>query len=817
MAKQLKIKIKNTQLAKAAGLGKVKAKTSKKQESEKKPKTKPEAEEATAPEATEEKPRRIKARKKSAFAQTPEEQAASETPAPEETAAPIAEQQPEAPAETTPPEEKTEAPEPAPEEKPAEPAPKKPKKPVEKLGPTGRHIKDILPPKKEKPPAKQEADKAPAESKDPRKKGKKVRELKDLKPRRGGLRTLGGQGRKGMGGDDERWRKKRPSKQSRSVSDEPVIRPSSLKIRLPILVKDLASEMKLKAAELVQKLFLQGMAYTLNDPLDDETTVQFLGAEFGCEISVDTSEEERIAITSQSIKEEIVAADSEKLALRAPVVAFMGHVDHGKTSLIDAIRKSNLVSGESGAITQHIGAFRCNTPVGDLTVLDTPGHEAFSAMRARGAEVTDIVVLVVAGDEGMRTQTLEAVEHAKAAGVTIVVAINKSDKPNFNPDNVYRELSEVELLPEAWGGQTITINTSAVSGEGIKELLEMLALQAEVLELRADPTNRARGTVLESEMHKGLGSVATVLVQNGTLRQGDALVFERFFGRVKTMHDEHGKLLSEAGPSTPIEITGLSGLPDAGEEFVAVANEKEAREIAEARAYGLREKQMLQKKAANLESIMMQQHEKKGPKKTLKLLLRADVQGSVEALQTSLSKIHSDKVDVDIIFTGVGEISESDVQLAAASDAVILGFHTRVESHAESLIKEMGVKIRLHDVIYHAIDDVKDLMKGLLDKLAEEKEQGAAHVKATFKASQLGIIAGCQVTEGVITRNSLVRLVRDGEIIWKGSIASLKREKEDVREVKKGLECGILLAGNNDVQAEDEIQAYEIIYITQEI
>jgi translation initiation factor IF-2 len=503
------------------------------------------------------------------------------------------------------------------------------------------------------------------------------------------------------------------------------------------------------------------------------------------------------------------------LKLRPPVVAFMGHVDHGKTSLIDYIRKSNRASGEAGAITQHIGAFRCSTPIGDIAILDTPGHEAFSSMRARGADVTDIVVLVVAGDEGLKQQTIEAIQHAKAAGVIIVVAINKSDKPNYNPETVYRQLAEQDLLPETWGGQIITVNCSAVTGEGIPQLLEMLALQAEVLELRANPNTRARGTVLESEMHKGMGAVTTVLVQNGTLRRGDAIVFNQFWGRVKTMHDEFRRELQEAGPSTPVEITGLSGLPEAGQEFIVVKNEKEAREISEVRSEGLRQSNLLiqQKKKIPMENLL----QAPTTKKFLHLILRADVQGSLEALKTALLKIKTEKVTVEIVSAGVGEISESDIQLAAASKAVIIGFHTGIESHAEPLIKQLGIQVKLHNIIYHAVDDIKIVMAGLLDKIAIETEKGKALVKTTFKSSHTGIIAGCQVSEGSIHRNNHVRLRRGTEVVWKGTISSLKRVKEDVREVQKGLECGIILNNYTDILENDVIEAYEITYIAQEL
>ena len=617
--------------------------------------------------------------------------------------------------------------------------------------------------------------------------------------------------------NDEGWRprKGRGPKRSASMGEEAIIRPKSLKVRLPITIKDLAVEMKLKASQLLSNLFMKGVVLTLNDFLDDETTIQLLGHDFECEITIDTTEEERIKITDKTIKQEIAETPADQLVLRSPVVTFMGHVDHGKTSLIDAIRKSNVAAGEAGAITQHIGAFKAHTAVGDITILDTPGHEAFSAMRARGADVTDIVVLVVAGDEGLKAQTMEAMNQAREANVPIVVAINKSDKPNFNAENVYRQLSEVNLLPEVWGGQTITVNCSAQTGAGIKDLLEMLALQAEVLELKANPTSRARGAVIESEMHKGLGAVTTVLVQNGTLRVGDAIVFTEHWGRVKTMHDEYDKPMDTAGPSTPVKITGLSGLPEAGSDFICVKDEKEASIVSEKRLEQ-RKHLALQTKRGSLENLLSQQMEKQ-EKKILNLILRADVQGSLEALKHSLGKIVSTKAEINIVSSEVGEISESDIQLAAAAKSTIIGFHTQVESHAESLIKQLKVKVRLHDIIYHAVDDVRELMVGLLDKIAQENDTGEAEVKAVFKSSQLGNIAGCQVKDGNIKRSNHVRVVRDKEVIWKGPIASLKRVKEDVREVSKGQECGILLQGFSDFKAEDILQAYDITYFTPEL
>lgn len=903
MAKNLKLNIKNTQIAKAINLEAVKSKLKKQSEEPQKAESKTAKvskkteEEVKAPEtklAKEEAPR-IKARSKSVFAES--ETKTTETPRVTEesllsgeevvTEENLEEKKPErlktseelrkeifkldeeeetpkAPAVEAPvpelPEVKVEA-SPAAEvvleesvekvqihKQSAEIPHQQPPKPVrEKLGPTGRHINDLLPPKpapakpkkveqetsvksseedasnKAKPkvkPKKGPDTALPEEKLDESaaKKGPKFKDFRDVKPvkRPANMRSFDSRDRQGLreGDEEQNWRRRKGKNAQRPQEDIPV-RPTSLSVRLPISLKDLASEMKLKASQLISKLFLQGIVVTINDILEDETLVQVLGSDFGCEITIDTSEEERIRITDKSIRQEIESTDPSRLKTRAPVVTFMGHVDHGKTSLIDAIRKSNRAAGEAGAITQHIGAFKCHTAVGDLTILDTPGHEAFSAMRARGADVTDIVVLVIAGDEGMRQQTVEALQQAKEAKVTIIVAINKCDKPNFNAETVYRQLAEHELLPEAWGGQTITVNCSAITGEGIKSLLEMLALQTEVLELKADPSARARGTVLETELHKGMGSRATILVQNGTLKKGDALVFEQLWGRVKTIHNEFGQELESVGPSSPAEITGLSGLPEAGQEFIVVSSEKEARSIAEARMLGIRQTNLLKTKKASVENLFQQAAE--SPKKVLNVVLQADVQGSLEALKVALEKIKSNKAELMIISTGVGEIGESNVQLAAASKAVLIGFHTKIESHADVLVKQLGVQVRLHDIIYHAIDDVKELMAALLDKIPVENERGKAEVKATFKSSQVGIVAGCYVIEGVIRRNDNIRVRRNNKVVWQGPISSLKRIKEDVREVAKGLECGILLNNFSDVLPGDILEDYEVTYISQEL
>ncbi|MDB2613701.1 translation initiation factor IF-2 [Chlamydiales bacterium] len=814
MSKQFKFNIKNNQLAEAINLTKVKEKLAAKKQADK-PVAKKKKEEVIPPieEAVEETPAapRAKARKRSVFAGPKAEEEVVEK-------APIKEVVPQEKviAVTTLQLPKKACPEGLEKLKSQQ---------KERLGPTGRHIRDIIPPpapKKEVPKESKtstsQSDKKGAVSKPDALKKASVRpkEYRDLKPAKLQQPTsFDSRDRQGLRNDDDRgnWKRRRNLKSKAKHEEIAVVRPTSLKVRLPTTIKDLAKEMKLKATSLISKLFLQGVIVTLNDSLDDETTVVLLGDEFGCKITIDTSEQERIRITDKTVSEEISEATSDVKKIRPPIVTFMGHVDHGKTSLIDKIRQANTASHEAGAITQHIGAFKCTTSVGEITILDTPGHEAFSQMRARGANATDIVVLVVAGDEGFRQQTEEALQHAKAAGVTIVVAINKSDKPNYNAETVYRQLADKELLPEAWGGQTITINTSATTGEGINSLLEMLALQAEILELTAVPEARARGIVLETEMHKGMGAKTTLLVLNGTLNKGDSLVFDTLWGRVKTIRDEFGKQLNHAGPSTPVEITGLSGLPEAGQEFIVVDNEKEAKAIAEKRALESKATEINVRRSHNLENLLFESQGQE--KKVLNVILRADVQGSLEALKSALGKITSDKVNLNIIFTGIGEISESDIQLAAASKAVVLGFHNSIEQHAEQLVKELGIEIRLYDVIYHVIDEVKVLMQGQLDKVAKEEEKGKAEVLQTFKSSQLGIIAGCLVSEGVISRNHQFRLYRDKKVIWTGSITSLKRVKEDVKEVKQGIECGIVLSGTNDIQAGDLLESFEIVYITQ--
>lgn len=851
MAKNLKLKIKNTQLAAALQLGKTKKAPAAEKKSTEAKKAAPSKKSTAASAASIPSPAG-NAGEESSIEKIEPAAVISPKEEKEIPAAPIAEPKEEAP---LPPEEAAAEPVPAPppaaEEKKEETAPLIPENdqasPVPTTKSTGtaepikrKFLASFVKPKSRfytsAPAAKKPAASTPATEKkadeksssfsatarpaeeleDKKKSG--FKEYRDLKPQKKGKSQKAFDSRDKLGlrdTDDENWRKRKSSKGRYLETEEVIIRPKEIKVRTPISIKDLAAEMKLKASELMAKLFMQGVILTLNDYLDDETTIQLLGHEFGCEITIDTSEEQRLQITGKSIKEEIAEASPEVISLRPPIIAFMGHVDHGKTSLIDAIRKSDLASGEAGAITQHVGAFTCHTAVGNLTILDTPGHEAFSAMRARGADVTDIIVLVIAGDEGIRAQTIEAISQAKEAKVPILVAINKCDKPNFNPENVYRQLSEQELLPEAWGGSTITVNCSALTKEGVKELLEMLALQAEVLELRANPTTRARGTVIESEMHKGLGVVATLLIQNGTLRLGDALVFDRHWAKVKTMHDEHDNPILQATPSMPVKITGLSGIPAAGSEFIVVKNEKEAKELSEKRVEGERKKELELNKRSMEKAI--QQKGRLAEKKILNLILRTDVQGSLEALKTALLKLPSKMVEINFISSAVGEISEADVQLASTSKAVILGFHTQIERHAETLIKELKVLVKLHTIIYHAVDDIKAHMVTLLDKIEKTTDTGKAQVKAVFKSSQLGLIAGCQVVEGTIHRNDHIRLMRNNTEIWKGEISSLKRVKDDVKEVNKGVECGILLRNFSDVKENDLLEAFEVTYFTPEL
>ena len=496
---------------------------------------------------------------------------------------------------------------------------------------------------------------------------------------------------------------------------------------------------------------------------------------------------------------------------RPPVVTIMGHVDHGKTTLLDTIRHTNVTAAEAGGITQHIGAYQVEASGKKITFLDTPGHAAFTTMRARGAQVTDITVLVVAADDGVMPQTIEAINHAKAADVPIIVAVNKIDKPEANPDRVKQQLTEHGLVPEEWGGETIYVPVSALKGEGIDELLEMILLVAEVQELKANPDKRARGVVIEAELDKNRGPVATVLVQNGTLRVGDALVAGNYFGKVRAMINDRGRRVKEATPSTPVEILGLSDVPNAGDPFMVFEDEKQAREIADIRAERQRQKELKVQTRITLDDLYKQIQE--GDVKELNIIIKADVQGSAEALRGGLEKIDVEGVKVKIIHSGVGAITESDIILASASNAIVIGFNVRPEPNARAMAEQEKVDLRLHRVIYDVIEEIESAMKGMLDPEYEEKVVGTAEVRQTFKVSKVGTIAGCYVTNGKVVRDGKARLIRDGVVIHEGEVDTLRRFKDDVREVAQGYECGMTLKNFNDIKEGDIIE----IYVVEEV
>ena len=519
-----------------------------------------------------------------------------------------------------------------------------------------------------------------------------------------------------------------------------------------------------------------------------------------------------------SIEEEL-ATGAESAAgeevTRPPVVTIMGHVDHGKTSLLDYIRKSKVVDVEAGGITQHIGAYHVDIDGGTITFLDTPGHAAFTAMRARGAKVTDIIVLVVAADDGVMPQTKEAIEHARAAEVPLIVAVNKIDKPEADPERIKGELAQLDVIPEDWGGDTMFVNVSAKTGEGVDELLEGILLQAEVLELKAPKSGPAHGVIIESRLDRGRGAVATMLVQRGVLHKGDALLAGQEYGRVRAMLNENGKPVTEAGPSIPVEILGLSGTPVAGDEAMVVANERKAREVALFRQGKYREIKLARQQAAKLENMFSKMGE--GEVATLKIVLKADVQGSVEAISDALTKLSTDEVRVEVISSGVGGITESDVHLALASGAIVIGFNVRAEAGSRSLAQEEGVEIRYYSVIYDLIDEIKQAMSGMLAPEFKEEIIGLAEVRDVFRAPKIGAIAGCMVTEGVVKRNNPIRVLRDNVVIFEGELESLRRFKEDVNEVRQGLECGIGVKNYDDVKIGDQIEVYERVQVARKI
>ena len=575
-----------------------------------------------------------------------------------------------------------------------------------------------------------------------------------------------------------------------------------IEIESSVTVQTLAEKMGKTPSELIMKLMKMGKMVTINQEIDFDTA-KIVASEFGYGVKLEEIEDEHESEIEGLM--DIQEDAEEDLQTRAPIVTVMGHVDHGKTSLLDAIRQSNVTAGEAGGITQHIGASEIEINGSKIVFLDTPGHEAFTSMRARGAQVTDMAILVVAADDGIMPQTIEAINHAKAANVPIIVAINKIDKPNANPDRVKQELADQGLLVEDWGGDVISVEVSAKQKTNIDTLLEMILLVAEMEELRANPNKRAVGTVIEAELDKGRGPVATVLVQNGTLRIGDPIVAGLASGKVRAMINDKGRRVKIAGPSTAVEILGLSEVPSAGDQFVAVASEKIARSIADKRQAKVRE-DMLRTQKVSLEDLFS--HIGEGQLKELNIIVKADVQGSVQAVKQSLEKLSNDEVAVKVIHGGVGAITESDVMLANASNAIIIGFNVRPVGGSESLAEKDKVEIKTYTIIYKLIEDIQAAMKGMLDPEYFDEDLGKAEVRATFKVSGVGTIAGCYVTTGKIQRNAKIRLVRDGVIIHEGELSSLKRFKDDAKEVASGYECGVTLANYNDLKEGDILEAY---------
>ncbi len=580
-----------------------------------------------------------------------------------------------------------------------------------------------------------------------------------------------------------------------------------IKLGDTIIVGELAKKMGVKAGEVIKRLMDLGAKYTVNQSIDHETAA-ILAEELGFEVSIEKFEEDELLFGGdQETKGEYVP--------RPPIVTVMGHVDHGKTTLLDTIRKTNVVGEESGGITQHIGAYCVGVDDRKVVFVDTPGHEAFTAMRARGANVTDIVILVIAADDGVMPQTVEAVNHAKAAGVPIIVAINKIDKPESNPDNVKRQLSDIGLMPEEWGGDTLFAEISAKNNIGIKELLELVLLQADVMELKAIEDKRAIGAVIEAELNKGRGPLATIIVNEGTIRVGDYVVAGTTYGRVRALIDDNGNRKDAAGPSLPVEVMGLSGVPIAGERLYVVKDEKTAKELVTHREMKERQRLTAAKRKLSLEDLF--ESIEKEEVKELLLIIKADTQGSAEAVKDAVSKLSTDKCRVNIVHSGVGAINETDVTLAVASNAIVLGFNVRPDVNALGLAEKEGVSIELHTVIYDAVDRIKKAMEGLLEPVIRERISAHAEVRATFTISRVGTIAGCFVTDGKISRGNKVRLLRDGVLIYEGRLSSLKRFKDDVREVQAGFECGIGIENFNDIKVGDTLEFYDLEEIKQEL
>ena len=656
----------------------------------------------------------------------------------------------------------------------------KPKKPVKKVG--------------------EVAEKDRAVKKVVRKEPARIREL-DVSPRSEyeEVDTSGGANR----GLRRKKKAPKPQLQDKHAFQKPTA-PVIREVEIPetISVGELASRMSVKASQVIKELFKQGMMVTINQNLDRDTAVLVV-EELGHK-AVAADERDAEGTLLDEVEEQV--GQFEPMP-RPPVVTIMGHVDHGKTSLLDYIRRTRVASGEAGGITQHIGAYHVETEKGTVSFLDTPGHAAFSAMRARGAKVTDIVILVVAADDGVMPQTVEAIHHARAAGVPLIVAVNKMDKPDANPDKVMQELTQHEVLTEEWGGDTMMVKVSAKAGTGIDELLDAVLLQAEVLELKAPVDGPARGAIVESSLDKGRGPVATVLVQAGTLRRGDVIVSGGEYGRVRAMFDEAGVPIEFAGPSIPVQVLGLSGTPNAGDDVLVVADERRAREVAEFRSARSRQNRFDEQRGVSLDQLFSQL--KDGELKSVNLIVKADVQGSLEALKDSLLKLTNDEVKVAIVSSGVGGITESDANLALTSSAIILGFNVRADAAARRVVEDKGIDLRYYSIIYELIDDVKKAISGLLSPIVTEEIIGLAEVRDVFRSSKFGAIAGCLVVEGSIRRNNPIRVLRNNVVIYEGSLESLRRFKDDVNEVKSGMECGIGVKNYNDVQPGDQIEVFE--------
>jgi translation initiation factor IF-2 len=641
------------------------------------------------------------------------------------------------------------------------------------------------------------------------KKASKNKDWADTQNKKRGIKTRGdtalAQGWRGHKGKSKTHRDEDEGPHSFNAPTEPVIH--EVMVPETISVADLAHKMAVKAGEVIKTLMKMGMMVTINQVLDQETAI-IVVEEMGHEAKAAAANDPEAFLEDAEHAEAVQEA-------RPPVVTVMGHVDHGKTSLLDYIRRTRVATGEAGGITQHIGAYHVETPRGMVTFLDTPGHEAFTAMRARGAKATDVVILVVASDDGVMPQTIEAIHHAKAGGVPLVVAINKIDVQGANPERVKQELVAQEVIPEEYGGEVMFVEVSAKTGHGIDNLLEAVLLQAEVLELKAAKNIPAKGLVIEGRLDKGRGPVATILVQAGTLNRGDMLLAGSSFGRVRAMLDENGKEIKEAGPSIPVEILGLSDVPNAGEEVIVLNDERKAREIALFRQGKFRDVKLARQQASKLESIFDQMAE--GEVKTLPMIIKSDVQGSYEALATSLEKLSTEEVKVNIIHTGVGAISESDVNLASASKGVLIGFNVRADAGARKLIESLGVDVRYYNIIYQAVDEVKAALSGMLAPEEKESVIGLVEIREVYRISKVGAVAGCYVLDGLIKRGSRVRVLRNNVVIHDGELDSLKRFKDDVKEVKSNFECGLSLKSFNEIEVGDTLEVYEVVEVARSL